>query len=149
MIHHRIQTKPHAAGVLFSNGGGGGAGGGAGEAPGDVGLSAGVEGRHVVAVVIAFFERASAMSLAARGPSSSCACALRVSRSTDPNSPPLSLLCPFSFHLQKAILDDDDEEGGGGAGNAPAKAGAAAAEDELVGFDEADWDKKKAEVPFL
>ncbi|CAN0023950.1 unnamed protein product [Ectocarpus sp. 12 AP-2014] len=47
------------------------------------------------------------------------------------------------------ILDDDDEEGGGRAGNAPGKAGAAAAEDELVGFDEADWDKKKAEVPFL
>lgn len=48
---------------------------------------------------------------------------------------------------QKSILGEDGEEGQ----DAPGKSrfNGQQGEEEVVGFDEADWDKKKAEVPFL
>eukprot|EP00903_Cladosiphon_okamuranus_P010294 g9744.t1 len=46
---------------------------------------------------------------------------------------------------KKAILGDEEE--GEGAGERQLPGGEA--EEEVVGFDEADWDKKQAEVPFL
>lgn len=47
--------------------------------------------------------------------------------------------------MQKTRLGEEEEEGGG-----PAKRKLAdEAEDEVVGFDEADWDKQQQEMPFL
>lgn len=49
-----------------------------------------------------------------------------------------------SFVLQKAVLGDEEEEEG-----ARKRQLLGGEEEEVAGFDEADWDKKQAEVPFL
>lgn len=55
----------------------------------------------------------------------------------------ISLLCLVCS--QKAILGDGEEKEGAGKRQLPG----GETEEEVAGFDEADWDKKQAEVPFL